>query len=115
MRILHRDDVGRARAVVDQGQLAEMFTDAEHAEDHLASVLANEDDFDSSLPDDEQRVARIILEEDDTPAGIEFLASHVAKTLQFCAIEPAEERDRPKEIGGCRRHEERVKSWMRNN
>ena len=57
-RVLHRDDVRRARAVVDQRELAEVVADAKHAEDDLASVLADEHDLDAALSHDEEGVAR---------------------------------------------------------
>ena len=47
--VLHRDDVRRAGLVVDQRQLAEVVAGLEHAEDHLAAVLADEDDLHAAL------------------------------------------------------------------
>ena len=99
MRILHRDDVRRARPVVDERELAEMLADAEHAEDHLASVLADEHDFDAALADDEQRVAGIVLEQDDAAARIELLARQLAEALELDPVEAAEERHRRQEVG----------------
>ena len=65
VRIFHRDHVRRARPVVDERQLAEVLADAEHAEDDLAPVFTDEHDLDASLAHDEQRVAGIVLEEND--------------------------------------------------
>jgi hypothetical protein len=58
-----------------------MVADAQHAEDDLASVFANEDDLDSALSNDEQRVAGIVFEQNDASARIEFFARHFAEAL----------------------------------
>ena len=75
-------------------ELAEMLADAEHAEDDLASVLADEHDFDTALADDEQRIAGIVLEEDDAAARIELLARELAEALELGSVEAAEQRHR---------------------
>lgn len=63
-----------------------MLSDAEDTKDHFASVFADENHFDPSLADDEEGVAGIVLEEDNTSSRIEFLAGHVSKPLEFSAI-----------------------------
>ena len=80
-------------------ELAEMLAHAEHAEDDLASVFADEDDLDSALADDEQRVAGIVLEENDASARIEFLARELAEALELDSVEAAEERHRGEKVG----------------
>ena len=104
MRIFHRDDVCRTRAIVDQRELAEMLAHAEHTEDDLSSVLANQDDLDASLADHEQRIAWIVFEEDDASAGIEFFAGEIGEALKLNLVQPAEERDSGQEVGCRGRH-----------
>ena len=100
VRVLHRDDVRRPRPVVDQRQLAEVLADAEHAEDHFAPVFADEHDLDASLPDDEEGVARVVLEQDDAAARIEPFARQLGEALELGAIEPVEQRHRREKVCG---------------
>src|SRR5688500_2548482 len=71
--VLHRDHVGRTRLLIDQGELAEVLAWTEHAEDHLAAVLTDEHDFDTTITDDEQRITRIVLEKNDAAFWIALL------------------------------------------
>ena len=80
-------------------ELAEMVAHAEHAEDDFASVFADEHDFHASLSHDEQRVAGVVLEQDDAAARIELLAREVAEALQLGAVKAAEERHRREKVG----------------
>src|SRR2546430_5717451 len=64
-RVLHRDHMGGAWLVVDQRHLAEEISFAEDRENDFAAVLADEDDFYLTLPDDVERITGVVLEEDD--------------------------------------------------
>src|SRR5436190_1244604 len=75
----------------------------EPAENDLAPVFTDEHDFDTARPDDEQRVAGIVLEEDDATLRIELLTGDVGKALQLDAIESTEELDGRQEVDGLRR------------
>ena len=90
MRIVHRDHVCRARPIVNQGELTKMLADTQNSEDHLASVLADEHDFHAPLADDEQRVARVVLEQDDAAPRIELLAGQLAEALELDSVQAAE-------------------------
>src|SRR4051812_33631523 len=82
-RILHRDDVRRAWLLVDERQLAKVLADAKDAEDDLASVFTDEHDLHASAAYDEQRVARIVLEENDAAARIGALPRQLGENLQL--------------------------------
>ena len=97
--VLHRDDVSRSGLVIDQRQLAEVLTDAEHTKDHLAPVFGHQDDLDPARPDDEQRVARVVLEQDDTAFGVLFFPRELRKPTELIGSDPAEQRNRGEEIG----------------
>src|SRR5436190_16018623 len=101
MRIFHRDHVRRPRPVVDQRELAEMLAHPEYAEDDFAPVFADQDDLDATLSHHEQRLAGVVLEEDDTPAWIELLAGEIGEALELNLVQSAEQRDSGQEVG-CR-------------
>ena len=96
-------------------ELAKMLAHAEHAEDHFASVLTDEDDLDAALPDDEQRVAGIVLEQDDAAARIEFLARQLAEALELDSVEAAEQRHRCQKVGCGGRWRSRSRGERRGN
>jgi hypothetical protein len=80
-----------------------MIADPEYAEDHFATVFADQDDFDPAQSNDEQRVAGIMLEEDDASAGIELFSGQLTEALKLGPIQTAEQRDGRQEIArGCR-------------
>ena len=108
---LHRDDVGRARLVVDERELAEVFAHTEDAEDHLAPVLADEDDLDPTVAYDEEGITRIIFEDDDAPLRIVLLPRQFAKALQLGVVELGEDRNGAKEVADI--HPECLSSWGR--
>ncbi len=110
MRVVHRDDVRRPRAIVDQRQLAEVLANAEHAENHFAPVFTDEHDLDASLADDEEGVAGVVLEQDDAAARIESFARQVGEPLELGSVEPAEQRHRCEKVYGRGGH---VRVWDR--
>ena len=101
-RVLHRDDVRRAWFVVDQRHLAEELAFAEHGENDFAPVFADEDDLDLSFRDDIERVAGIVLEQDDGVLGVGTVAGDFHHPLQVCGGELAEQGNLLQHIG--RRH-----------
>ena len=91
--IVHRDHVRGAWLTVDERQLAEVLTDTEDAEDDLATIFADEYDLDASVPHDEQRVAGIVLEDDDAALRIVTLARDFRESLKLVAANAGEQRD----------------------
>src|SRR6185503_14286855 len=100
MRILHRDHVGGTRPVVDERELPEMLAHPEYAEDDFAPILADEYDLHAPLTNDEEGIARVVLEQNHAAARIELLARQLGETFELDAIESGEERDRGEEVGG---------------
>src|SRR6478672_4339473 len=100
LRVVHRDHVRRTGLIVDQRQFAEVRARLEHAQDHFAPVLPDQDDLDASRAQDEQRVAGVVLEEDDAPLRVGALAGEVSELLDLVTLEPAEQRHGGEEIGG---------------
>src|SRR4051812_26111942 len=106
MGVLHRDHLRRARTIIDQGQLAEVLTHTEHAEDDFAPVLADENDFHPALADNEQGIAGIVLEQNHAAARIELFAREFGKALQLRAIQSIEKRNGRDEVGSrCRQNQ----------
>ena len=97
--VLHGNDVGRTRLLVDQRQLAEMFARSEHAENDFAPVLADQHDLDPAITDDEQGISRVVLEQNDAALRIALLARQLCEALQLGVIELGEERNCPQEVG----------------
>src|ERR1043165_3602714 len=91
-RVLHRDHVRGARLIVDERHLAEELAFAEHRQNHLAAVFADEHDFDLPLGDDVERVTRIVFEQDDGVFGIGTVARNFHHALQIGGGELAEDR-----------------------
>ena len=92
-RVLHGDDVGRARLVVDQRHFAEELAGAHHGENDLASVFADQDHFHLALGHDIERVPRVVLEQDDGVLRIRPLPGHLHDPLQIGRAKLAEQRD----------------------
>src|SRR5437868_5670006 len=115
MRIFHRDHVRRTRAVVDQRELAEMLAHAEYAEDDFASVFADQDDLDATLAHHEQRIAGVVLEEDDTSAWVELFAGEIGEALELNLVQSAEQRDGGQEVGCRGRHVEWAKEASKDH
>src|SRR5262249_22277603 len=90
LRVLHGDDVGAARLVVDQRHLAEKVAVAHHREDDFAAVLADQHDLHLAGGDDVEGVARVILEKNDRILGVLPLARNFRKTRKFGLGEVAE-------------------------
>ena len=89
----------RTGLVVDERQLSEMLAHAEHTQDHLAPVLADEDDFDPALAHDIQGVAGVVLEQDDAAFRVVFLARHLREPLELVGRDLPEEGNRGEEVG----------------
>src|SRR5262249_41327506 len=98
-RVLHGDDMRRPRLIVDQRQLAKMLAHTEHAEDDFAAVLADEDDFDPALADDKERIARVILEQDDATFRVIFLSRYFGKALELRGWDLPEQGNCGEEVG----------------
>ena len=81
MRVLHGDDVRRAGPVVDERQFSEMVAHAQHTKDDLPAILTDQNDFDPPMPDNEQRIAGIVLEQNDASARVKLLASEISESL----------------------------------
>ena len=99
-RIFHGDDVRRPRLVVDQRHLTEELPFAEDGENDLAAIFADQDDFDLTFRDDVQRVAGIVLEQDDGVFGIRTVARDFNHPLQVDGCKLAEERDLLQHVRG---------------
>ena len=82
-----------------------MLAQTEHAEDDLASVLADEHDLHAPVADDEQGIARIVLEQNDAALRIALLARQLGEALQLGVVELGEERNRPQEVGDLHQSE----------
>ena len=78
-RIRHRDDVCRARLIVDQRHLAEEAAFPKHGKNDLAAILADQDDLHLARGDQVERVARVILEQDDAALRVAPLPHQVGK------------------------------------
>src|ERR1035437_1957878 len=98
--ILHCDDVRGSRLVVDESEFAEMLADAEDSENDFAAILGDEHDLDAARANDEQRVAGIILEENDAPLRVALLAHQLPEIGELCAVKRLEEGDGGEKIGG---------------
>ncbi len=96
--VVHRDHVRRARLPVDQRELAEVGADAENGEDHLTSIVADEHHLHAPLAHHEERVARVILEQDDAAARIGALARQLGEARELGLVEPAQEGDGAQEV-----------------
>src|SRR6185437_6525251 len=94
LRVFRGNDVRGARCPINDGQLAEMRAWSQQAEDHLAAILTNEDDLHPPVPDDEERVARIILEENDAAPGVRPLARQLGKARDFRGIQSTQQWNR---------------------
>src|SRR6185503_3453387 len=81
------------------GELAEVLARAQDAENHLAAILAHEHDFHATVAHDEQRIAGIILEQDDAALWIALFARQLSKALQLGILELGKKRNRPQEVG----------------
>src|SRR5687768_9540993 len=91
--VIHRDHVRRTRLPVDERELAEVFADAEYAQDDLSSILTDEHDLDASVSHDEQRVAGIVLEHNDAALRVVALPSDFRESLELIAANAGEKRD----------------------
>src|SRR6476620_2993429 len=76
-----------------------MLARPEHTEDDFASVFTHQHDLDATITDDEQRIARIILEQNDAALRIALLARQLREALQLGVLELGEERNCPQEVG----------------
>src|SRR5262249_10092468 len=76
-----------------------MLTGAQDAENDLAAVLAHEHDLHTTVANDEQGVARVVLEQNDAALRIALLARQLREALQLGVLELGEERNRPQEVG----------------
>ena len=76
-----------ARLIVDEREFAEVFAHAEYAENHFASVFGDEHDFHTTGAHDEQRIARIVFEQDDAPFWIALLAHELAEMRELGGVE----------------------------
>src|ERR1019366_3117195 len=77
-----------------------MFADAEDSEDDFAAVFGDEHNLHAALTDDEQRVAGIILEENDAPLRVALLAHQLPEMGELGGVERLEEGDGNEKIGG---------------
>src|SRR5262245_13405905 len=92
-RVFHRNDVRRARLVIDESHLAEELAFAEHGENDLSAVFSDEDDLHLPLRNDVQRIAGIVFEQDDGILGVGSVASDFYHPLQIDRSELAEHRN----------------------
>ena len=95
--LFHGNHVRRTGLVVDEGELADVFPHAQNAQDHLATVFRDEHHLDTSGTHDEEAVAGVVLEQDDTPLGITLLAHEFAELGEFGGVERLEKGDRGEE------------------
>jgi len=91
--------VGAARLVVDQRHLTEEIPVAQHREDDLAPVLADEHHLHLAGRNDVQRVSRVVLEENHAVLGILALPGDLAETGQVGLREVGEERHPLEHVG----------------
>src|SRR5256885_10124058 len=75
-----------------------MVANAEHAKNDFAAVVANEHDLHATLAHNEQRVARIVFEQNDAAARITLLARGLSEPLKNARVESLEEGDGDKEL-----------------
>ena len=108
-RVLHRDHMGGARLVVDQRHLAEEISFAEDRENDFAAVLADEDDFYLTLPDDVERITGVVLEEDDGVLGVGAVAGDFHHPLEVGGGKLTEEGNLLQHVG-CRHAQELTRS-----
>jgi len=94
----------RPRLVVDQRELTEMRAGFEHTEDHLATIVADEHDFDPTRAEQVKRIAGIVLKENDTSFRIRSFPHELTEFGELVAVEPAKERDAGEKIGGLSDH-----------
>ena len=76
-----------------------MLADAEDAENDFAPVLADQYDLHASLPNDEQRIARVVLEQDHAATRIKLLSGQLGEPFELESIEAGEQRNGGQEIG----------------
>jgi hypothetical protein len=94
--------VRRARAPVEQGELAEVCGRAERTEDDLAPVLAEDGDLHLPGAHHVQRVARVALADDQRAARHALLAHERGEHASLVGREPLEHGDVAEELGDAR-------------
>jgi hypothetical protein len=99
---LHGQHVGRARPPVEEGELAEVRSSAEGAEDDLAPVLAEDGDLHLPGAHHVQRVARVALADDQRAARHALLAHQRGEHASLVGREPLEDGDVAEELGDAR-------------
>src|SRR5215216_1882454 len=82
-----------------------MLAGSKHAEDDFSAILADQHDLDPPIADDEQGIARIVLEQNDAAFRIALLARQLREALQLGVVELGEEWNCPQEVGDLHQSE----------
>ena len=98
LALLDRDGGGGAGLVVEERHLPEEVAGAEHGEDDLPPVVAQDRDLDAPLQDHEEEVAFLVLEEDHRVLGVAPPRGHPGQAGDVLVAELREDRDRPQEL-----------------
>src|SRR4051812_9274946 len=77
-----------------------MVAFAQHTENDLAAILADEDNFAAARANHIQRVTWVVLEENDAAFWEGLLTRQVSELLDLATVKAAEKRHRRQEIGG---------------
>ncbi len=91
--VLHRDDVRRSGLVIQERHLAEKGPFAQHGEDHLTAILADEDHLHVPVDHEVECITGVILEQDDTPLGVAPLPHQFTERHQLRLGEGGEQGD----------------------
>ncbi len=115
VRFRERGGAGGARAAVKQGEVAEELANAKHCEREVGSLRAGHIDADGALGDDEERLAGVVLLEDDVAAAVAATGSAARQRLAVGIGQRRQKRHTLEEVGSrrdCHREYRKVASRL---